>query len=109
MKNEQIAQAFNYGETATTKNFFTENIDGVTIAYSYGEHFPISIKFRDGFIFNKDGYSQSTTRHKNLILSYIKDALNDEDYKTTEQIKRIVNGIKYDGIRTKAELIEKQI
>lgn len=109
MKNEQIAKAFYNGDIARTENLFIEDKNGVLVIFSYGEHFPISIKFEDGFLFNKDGYSNTTTRHKNLVLRYIDDELNENDFKTTTELKKIIDAIKYDGLKSKAEYIEKQI
>lgn len=109
MKNEQIAQAFYNDEIAKTQNFFIEDYNGVKVVYSYGYHFPIAIKFNDGFLFNKNGYSQSTSRHKNLILHYIKYDLTDGDYKTTNELKQVVDAIKYNGLKTKGEFIEAKI
>jgi len=110
MKNEQIAQAFYNNEIANTKNFFIEELtNGIKAIFSYGCHFPISIKFKDGFLFNKDGYSNTTSRHKNLVLRYIGDDLSEEDFKTTEELKRVIDDIKYNGLKSKAEFIEKQI
>jgi len=109
MKNEQIAQAFKDGETAKTKNFFTEEINGVMVVYSYGYHFPISVKFTDGYLFNKDGYSSSTSRHKNLILRQISDDITEKDYTNTEQLKQIIDKIKYNGLKSKIEIVEQKI
>ena len=110
MKNEQIATAFQNNEKATNSNnsFFVEIINGVTIAFSYGRHFPIAVKFNDGVLFNTSGYSNTTTRHKNLILSTLGE-LNDDDKTNTEHLSRIVDGVRFEEIKTKAELIEKKI
>ena len=111
MKNSEIATAFKDGYEAKNSNesFFVEVKNGVTMAFSYGYHFPICLKFEDGVLFNKNGYSNTTARHKNLILSYIKDDLSDEDYKTTEELKEVVSQIRYSDIKSKAELIETKI
>ena len=109
MKNEQIAQAFFYGQTARTENLFIEDKNGIKIIYSYGRHFPIAIKFSDGYLFNSDGYSNTTARHKNLVLSYIKSELADEDFLNTIKLKSVVDKIKYGDIKTKAEFIEQKI
>jgi len=111
MKNEEIATAFINGEEAKTPNgaFYVENINSVGVVFSYGNHFPIAIKFSDGFLFNKDGYSNTTARHKNLILALIKDDLTDEDYINTTDIKAVVDKIKYSDVKTKAELILNKI
>ena len=108
--NKEIATAFLYGEEAKNSNgsFFVENINGVIIAFSYGKHFPIAIKFKDGVFFNGDGYSNTTARHKSLIRATLND-LSDDDLINTTDIKKIVDAIRYDGIRTKTEIIEQKI
>lgn len=110
MNNKQIAEAFDYGEEATNSNksFFVEDVKGVIIAFSYGQHFPIAIKFNDGVLFNTDGYSNTTARHKNLIRDTLGD-LTDGDFMNTNDLKRVVEGIRYGDIRTKADLIELKI
>lgn len=87
MNNKQIAQAWiNGSQKANGSHFFIE--DGVI--YSYGRHFPVAFKLKDGTIFlNKDGYSQSTTRHKNLIKEQLK--YNSNVYQvTTQQLKDLI-------------------
>lgn len=51
--------------------FFTENV-----LYSYDYHYPLCIKVRDGFIINKDSYSQTTTRHTNILIREISNLNN---------------------------------
>jgi len=110
MKNSEIAEAFSDGEeTNNEKSFFVENVGGVIIAFSYGQHFPICVKFSDGVLFNMDSYSNTTARHKNLILATLNGDLADEDKMDTAEIKRVVDSVKYDGVRSKAELIEIKI
>jgi len=110
MKNEQIAQAFSNDEsTSDKKSFYVEVVEGVTIAFSYGYHFPICIKFSDGVLFNTDGYSNTTARHKNLILATINHDLTDDEKMNTQQIKAVVDKIRYQGVKTKAEIIEQKI
>ena len=89
MKNKIIAEQFANGETEKTKgsNLF---IDGKVI-YSYGYHFPIAIKLEDGFIFNKDGYSKSTARHKTYVLNAIKICRAKLILKGTNELKDIIS------------------
>ena len=65
MKNSQLAENFAEGETkGNGNNMF---IEGNTI-YSYGHHFPIAVKMKDGScIFNADGYSVTTSKHKGYV------------------------------------------
>lgn len=67
--NQQIAQAFANGATSgKSGNMF---IDGDTI-YSYGYHFPIATRLRDGlYLFNNIGYSNTTAKHKNHVSAAI--------------------------------------
>ena len=73
MTNKQVAQCFANGETHTIRgneikgsNMF---IDGDTI-YSYGYHFPIARNIGAYYtIFNSNGYSNSTSKHKGHVLS----------------------------------------
>lgn len=45
------------------------------VVYSYGHHFPIAIRLWDGdrfkFIWNKDKYSSTTSRHQSMVLRAI--------------------------------------
>lgn len=67
MTNEQVAEMYAEGKVeGTAPHMF---IDGDTI-YSYGYHFPIATKVRDGvYLFNIDGYSNTTARHKFHVLN----------------------------------------
>ena len=110
MNNKEIATAFFNGQkTDDKKSFFVEVINGVSIVFSYGYHFPIAIKFNDGYLANSDGYSNTTARHKSLILNEIKNELSDNDFKTTNELKVIVDKVRYSDIRTKNEIIEAKI
>lgn len=92
-KNRELAEAYAEGnEEAKLKHFF---IEGKAI-YSYGYHFPIAFKIGDyTVLFNKDGYSMTTSRHKNLVrralINYtiielstekLKEAIQEEKQKT---------------------------
>ena len=109
MDNKEIAQSFKDGEaTNENKSFFVEVIGGVSIAFSYGQHFPICVKFSDGVFFNMDSYSNTTARHKNLILSTLND-LSDDEKTNTATIMLIVDNVRYNNVRSKAEIIEAKI
>jgi len=66
MKNSEVAEHFlKGGYEAKTKNLFIEQYNNKLIIYSYGYHFPICVKLSDGtYIFNSDGYSRTTAKHK---------------------------------------------
>lgn len=71
MKNHELANEFSNGATKGDGSHLF--IDGDAI-YSYGYHFPIAYRLKDGnYLFNKDGYSISTSRHKN----YVKNAIEN--------------------------------
>lgn len=65
-------------------------IDGRAI-YSYGYHFPIAFRLRVGeYLFNKDSYSASTSRHK----SYVRSAVGEEEIVaevSTSELKRAIS------------------
>ena len=65
--HEEVAKAFMRCDSLTGSRMFSE---GDTI-YSYGHHFPIAKHTAWGFIFNKNGYSVSTAKHKGIVLRAI--------------------------------------
>ena len=72
INNNDIAKAFSNGETkGKGNNMF---IDGDTI-YSYGYHFPIcrrvTINNNIFYLFNADGYSNTTAKHKSHVRSVL--------------------------------------
>lgn len=87
MKNDDVIKDYVKGYSkAKTKHVF---IDGRAI-YSYGYHFPIAFKLVDGWIINKTKYSQSTTRHQNILLSEIETQRLPIIQTTTEKLKDII-------------------
>jgi hypothetical protein len=65
-KNRDVAIAFASGRTSgSTDHLF---IEGDTI-YSYGYHFPIATRYGNKVWFTKKGYSNTTSRHKSLVLN----------------------------------------
>lgn len=52
--------------------FCERGSDGKMVIYSYGAHFPIAKETDFGYIFNSEGYSNSTEKHKNIVLEEIK-------------------------------------
>jgi hypothetical protein len=85
VKHYDLAKSFANGATkGTASRMF---IEGKAI-YSYGKHFPIAARFSWGFLFNSDGYSQSTSKHK----SYVHRALMGTIVEcNTEQIKLAID------------------
>ena len=98
--------------TKTRHLFYEENI-----LYSYGIHFPLCIKLLDGYIVNSNGYSNTTARHKGLLIRAITNEgnftelnKNKKDYPnivlmTTDEIKRLIDDIKWEN-RRKVETIK---
>lgn len=78
MKNEDVARAFvnmlDLDNYPRTENMFVELENGRRVIYSYGHHFPIAMRISNGkYLFNEDGYSNTTAHHKSLVKSYIPD------------------------------------
>lgn len=94
MTNQDVADEFEAGRECHTTNMYT---DGSTV-YSYGSHFPIAHKtgyFIDGdqiVLFNSDGYSNTTRRHKGHVLSALRDV--KIIYMDTENLKDIIHALK---------------
>jgi hypothetical protein len=109
MKNKEVCELFVNGDNqAKTKNLFIEN----DVLYSYGYHYPLAVRLKDGFILNPDGYSNTTSQHighfvravTNLSnLKELEKAKKQGEYKhiifmTTEKIKRILADIQFKGL-----------
>ena len=111
MNNKSFITDFLNNQYRTDKknsNLFYENF----ILYSYGYHYPLCIKLKDNhFIINNSGYSMTTSRHTNEIIKQItsnnslnmksfenqniKKQYNNIVFMNTEQMKKIINYIKY--------------
>lgn len=96
MNNTQVAEAFNNGaESGKGSNMF---IEGNTI-YSYGYHFPIAtrimIKDVQYYLFNKDGYSNTTAKHKGHVRRYLNEnqIIEIDDLKGFSLKDNIINQI----------------
>ena len=94
MKNSQLAKAFANGIIGWTdmrrrqhgSNLFVEG----RAIFSYGNHFPVAIRFDDCFIVNGDKYSPSTSRHKTCIVQAIYSTKKPMIQSTTEQMKELL-------------------
>lgn len=118
-KNENVVNDFIKGiSTTKTKHLFIEQEkNGVLILYSYGYHFPLSIKLNDNtFLINSNGYSNTTARHKSLLCRGLtnltfkdleKDIKNQNNIMlfNTEQLKDIISN----EFKTKLEVIQSKI
>jgi len=92
-KNKDVAEMFAEGkQKGEANNMF---IEGNTI-YSYGFHFPIAIRLWDGnewkFVWNRDKYSMTTSRHQNYVLRAIKGKIIKEvNTQEMEKYKKFIN------------------
>ena len=64
--NKEVAEAF--ATKKGDKKSDTMFIEG-DIIYSYGYHFPIAYRVGDLVFFNVENYSNTTAKHKSLVLS----------------------------------------
>ena len=86
------------------------------ILYSYGGHFPLCIKLSNGYIVNSNGYSNTTAKHKGILIRAITNEGNftefnkvKKDYPniilmTTNQLKKLIDDDKWNN--KKIETIE---
>lgn len=88
--NKEVAKAFALRLKASGNNVYC---DGKTI-YSYGEHFPMA-RWIDlnTIVFNKDTYSNSTSKHQGVLLSALSYAWKYPNiiYVDTNTIKKCCN------------------
>lgn len=98
MNNRQVSKAFADGKTeGKGSNLF---IDGRAI-YSYGHHYPIACHTnaerngRNIVLFNSDGYSHTTAKHK----SYVRSELSSYEVIEcdTDQLKSYIDVMEYLG------------
>jgi len=103
MNNDQISEVFAKGQTTgTANNMF---IDGDTI-YSYGRHFPIARWYKGVVLFNPDGYSNTTAKHKGKVLYALRGEtivyLNDCDIRKIES-QQDTNSREIESLKGKTE------
>lgn len=89
--------------TTKTRHLFYED----NILYSYGYHFILCVKLKDGYIVNSDGYSMTTSTHKGILIRAITDFFNFKEFEknkkdypnivlmTTNQIKNLIEILKW--------------
>jgi hypothetical protein len=112
MKNEQVVEEFLNDGEGKTKNLYFENKNGKMVLYSYGYHFPICIKLKDGYLFNIDGYSSTTSRHKGLLARALNfsnfkelEKVHVKDLMTSSQLNKVIDS----DVLTKTEIIANKI
>lgn len=85
-KNYDVVKEFiGYGtdESVKTKHLYFEE----DVLFSYGNHFPLCVRLKKGFVLNSDGYSPTTAHHKGLCKRAIGD---DVILMTTREIKELI-------------------
>jgi hypothetical protein len=99
VKNIDVIKEFvSYGtnEKIKTNNVFFEQ----DVLFSYGYHFPMAVRLKDGWIINRSKYSSSTSKHqgylKRLIGGNIKE-MNTAELKEflLSEIARSEKGIRF--------------
>jgi len=61
-------------------------IEGRAI-YSYGYHFPIALRLIDGWVFNTDKYSVTTSRHQSLVKTQLSGHIVEAN---TKELKELI-------------------
>lgn len=112
MKNRIVVEAFINGVEAVTTNLWSIKQDtqkakkkNIFVLFSYGTHFPIAIKLRDGYLINKEKYSKTTSRHQSLLYSFLNEKEDKIISTNLEGIKRIWHKVNEEGLSTIDEVI----
>ena len=114
VKNQDVINSFVNGnnENLKTPNIFIED----SVLYSYGYHFPMSLKLSNGFVLNSSGYSMTTAKHKGFLARALsnentfKDLEKNKDnypniiFMNTEQLKTLIRQTKELNINTIEDL-----
>ena len=112
MKHEDVARSFVDEITATGSRMFCEDTDEGFTVFSHGHHYAISRHTEYGFVFNSDGYSSSTSKHKSYVLralcgiiielpgcnEYNANEQLEKDKKEIEQAKEKLKHVRSDGM-----------
>ncbi len=84
MKNTDVIKefcSFGINEQIKTRHLYFEG----DVLFSYGSHFPLCIRLKDGFIINSEGYSMTTSQHKGHL---IRELTNCYTFKEFEKRKK---------------------
>ena len=89
VKHSDLAKSFVAGDTkGKASRMF---IEGRAI-FSYGNHFPISIRLKNNkWLFNKDKYSSSTSAHQRYVYSAISSVNGEIIECSTQKIKQAID------------------
>ena len=91
MKNTDTIKEFcNFGidETIKTRHLYFEG----DVLFSYGYHFPLCIRLKNGFLINKNSYSMTTATHKGHLIRGLTDC------NTIKELEKSKNEGKYKNI-----------
>ena len=78
-KNTDVIEEFcEFGDDTTIQARHL-HFEGDTL-FSYGHHYPLCIRLKDGFIINSDGYSNTTSTHKGHLIREITDCYNFKEF-----------------------------
>lgn len=99
LNNREVAERYGHTDISegTGSNLFIEG----RAVYSYGHHFPIAVKTdakyngRPIILWNSDGYSMTTAKHKSYIGGELGDYMRIEA--STEALQSYINVIEYLG------------
>jgi uncharacterized protein YfeS len=114
MNNKEVAKGFvknhlKENDTLNGSNMIAISQNKINVIYSYGTHFPIAMKLKDGYyLFNGSKYSPTTSRHKSIVLKEIKEDVSDEKmiiFMPTNKFKEVIN----EEIDSYKELIMRRI
>jgi len=65
------------------------------VLYSYGDHFPLGIKYGNLYLLNKDRYSATTSAHQNTVRELIHELKSLQytiNYGSTEELQKNIKG-----------------
>lgn len=70
MNNKVFIAKCARGEINKPRTYGNLIFNGSDVVYSYGEHYPLMVKFGDTWIVNDRGYSVTTSKHISLARQY---------------------------------------
>lgn len=83
LSNRKVVENWARGIDSGSKHVYSED----NFIYSYGSHFVMAIRCKDGFILNKDRYSQTTSRHQGLVRRSVSGNVWEVEAKLFNSIK----------------------
>jgi len=87
VKNQDVIKEFiDFGTDVKVNSVFSDK----GVLYSYGYHFPMLVRLNDGYIYNKDKYSPTTSKHQSIVRSYLEQKKISYIEMNTRQIKELL-------------------